>query len=156
MSRLVHRIIETWNVHQWNFLLNVLFPFLSRCTEEQEAGENGTFSLHFGTTESDDNNASTRDKGLDVYAFLTPFIILIGLFGNVISLCIFRKKALRRLSASFYLRAICISDICVLLTYVLLGWLNKGLPQWPGKHRYWSHRGSLFYKCNFTQNSRLS
>ncbi len=53
----------------------------------------------------------------------------------MISLFIFRKKALRRLSASFYLRAICISDICVLLTYVLLGWLNKGLPQWPGKHR---------------------
>ncbi len=55
--------------------------------------------------------------------------------GNSISLRIFRTPALKKLSASFYLSAICISDTCVLLTYVLLDWLNKGLPRWPGGHR---------------------
>ena len=73
--------------------------------------------------------------GLDFYGFLTPFIIFIGILGNSISLVIFRKRQLRKLSASLYLSAICISDTCVLLTYVLLDWLNKGLPRWPGGAR---------------------
>ena len=76
------------------------------------------------------DNLSTEESefGIRFYAILTPFIIIIGIFGNTVSLIIFKKRALRKLSASLYLKAICISDTCVLLTYVLLDWLFKGLP----------------------------
>ena len=59
-----------------------------------------------------------------------------GILGNTISLLVFRRKSLRKLSASFYLRAICVSDTGVLLTYVLLDWLDKGLPVMQGGQKY--------------------
>ena len=81
---------------------------------------------------SNNNDPFSADTGLRFYAYLTPFIIIIGIFGNTVSLIILRKRALRNLSASLYLKAICISDTGVLLTYVLLDWLHKGLSLWPG------------------------
>ena len=71
------------------------------------------------------------DYGLDFYAYLTPIIIVVGLFGNSVSLCIFKRRTIRKLSASVYLSAICISDTCVLF-FILLDWLNKGLPRIGG------------------------
>ena len=78
------------------------------------------------------SESGTKDIGWRLYAILTPFIIIIGIFGNTVSLIIFKKRGLRKLSASLYLKAICISDTCVLLTYVLFDWLFKGLPYWTG------------------------
>ena len=68
--------------------------------------------------------------GKSFYAFVTPFIIVIGLIGNIVSLKVFTCTRLRDLSASLYLIALSISDSCVLLTYVLLDWLHNGLPAW--------------------------
>ena len=67
-----------------------------------------------------------------IYAFVTPFIIGIGLIGNVISMRVFSSARLRSLSASYYLAALSASDSIVLLTYVLFHWLLRGLPLWPG------------------------
>ena len=80
-----------------------------------------------------EDSAAARDVGRDMYAFLTPFVILIGVVGHGISLVIFTSPALRRLSASLYLAAISLCDIFVLLTYVMLDWFKKGLPRWPGE-----------------------
>ena len=74
------------------------------------------------------------ERGLDFYAYVTPFIISIGIFGNSVILAVFLSKAMRKMSASFYLASLAISDTCVLLIYVLLDWLQKGLFHWPGKH----------------------
>jgi len=55
--------------------------------------------------------------------------------GNALSLRVFAGAArMRRLSSSMYLSAISVSDCLVLLSYVLLDWLKKGLPLWPGRH----------------------
>ena len=58
-------------------------------------------------------------------AYVTPFIIAIGLAGNLISLRVFTSTQLRKLSASFYLAALSASDTIVLLTYVLGDWLMR-------------------------------
>ena len=42
---------------------------------------------------------------------------------------------MRGLSASMYLAAISVSDLLVLLTYVLLEWLSRGLDNWPGGYQ---------------------
>ena len=70
-----------------------------------------------------------------VYAFITPFIIVIGVLGNAISLRIFACPRMRKLPASQYLAAISLSDLLVLITYVLFDWLHKGLEYWPGSNR---------------------
>lgn len=40
------------------------------------------------------------------------------------------------MSASLYLACLAVSDACVLLTYVLFEWLQRGLPRWPGGRAY--------------------
>ena len=54
---------------------------------------------------------------------------------------------MRRLSSSYYLVTLSASDLIVLLTYVLLDWLNRGLPRWPGNHRY--HVTNINGVCHF-------
>lgn len=70
-----------------------------------------------------------------VYAYLTPFIIAVGVIGNAVSFRVFLCRRMMKLPASQYLAAICLSDLLVLVTYVLLDWLHKGLHFWPGGYR---------------------
>ncbi len=72
--------------------------------------------------------------GAILYAYVTPIVIITGLLGNVVSFRVFVSKNMRKLSASLYLAAISVSDSLVLLTYVFLGWLDRGLEHLPGKH----------------------
>ena len=69
--------------------------------------------------------------GTGIYAYATPFIFVIGLLGNIISLKVFTSKLMRRFSSSSYLVCLSASDIVVLFFYVFLDWLNRGLHKWP-------------------------
>ena len=78
--------------------------------------------------------ASSRPSaGQEFYAFTTPIIILLGIVGNLISLNVFMTKSIRKVSSSFYLIVLSISDLVVLLVYVFLEWLDRGLPFLPGR-----------------------
>ncbi|XP_062577783.1 P2Y purinoceptor 1-like [Saccostrea cucullata] len=61
------------------------------------------------------------------YSYCTPFVIVIGLLGNALSLCVFMTKNLRSLSASTYLSVLSVSDLLTLLFYVTVEWLRRGL-----------------------------
>lgn len=74
--------------------------------------------------------------GNKFYAYVTPFILCVGLLGNGASLKVFKSPLMNRFSCTRYLIALSASNIMVLLTYVLLDWLNDGLKYWPGRHRY--------------------
>ena len=52
---------------------------------------------------SDGRQRSIKSDGLDFYAFVTPFIILVGVLGNSVSLGIFCSPRMRKMSASIYL-----------------------------------------------------
>ena len=71
--------------------------------------------------------------GKDVYAYLTPVIIIVGICGNLTSLRIFTIKAMQAMSAGLYLAAISLSDLFVILTFVLLEWLSKGVQRLSGE-----------------------
>jgi len=73
-----------------------------------------------------------RFSGLDVYAYVTPFVIAFGILGNLVSLRVFMSRRMRKMSASLYLACLGVSDTAVLLTYVLIEWLHRGLPRWTG------------------------
>lgn len=73
--------------------------------------------------------------GRDVYAFFTPIVIVIGILGNGVALRVFVSRRMRKMSASLYLACLAVSDSCVLVTYVLVEWLDRGLDRWPGALR---------------------
>ena len=76
-------------------------------------------------------NIGETDKmlqaGKNFFAYFTPIILIVGLFGNGLSLAVFTSKAMRKLSASTYLAALSTSDICTLIFYVFIEWLRRGL-----------------------------
>lgn len=67
------------------------------------------------------------------YTYVTPFVLATGIIGNILSLVVFMSKNMRKLSASTYLAALSISDICALFFYVFVDWLRRGLPHLPGR-----------------------
>ncbi|GFR93816.1 C-C chemokine receptor type 1 [Elysia marginata] len=69
---------------------------------------------------------------LTFYSYVTPVVLAVGLGGNLLSLIVFLSRNMRKLSASTYLAALSVSDICALIFYVLTDWLRRGLPQYPG------------------------
>ncbi|XP_052791873.1 type-1 angiotensin II receptor-like [Mya arenaria] len=68
-----------------------------------------------------------EEFGEKFYAYVTPCIILIGLFGNSLSLRVFLSKNLRSMSASRYLAALSTADLCTLVFYVFCEWLRRGV-----------------------------
>ncbi|XP_074656827.1 putative G-protein coupled receptor 139 [Tubulanus polymorphus] len=103
--------------------------------------------LNPNTTQPSDNgtylNCTTESNvtpfvytfGTMFFAYLTPIIIIIGLIGNSISLNVFTSKHMRKQSASYYLAALSMTDILVLVTSVMFDWVKRGLPELPGEIR---------------------
>ena len=75
------------------------------------------------TTPTSDNNL------MKVYMYAMPFIFIIGVCGNILSLRVFLSKKMRPLSATVYLAALSISDLIVLFTFGALNWLDTFLPE---------------------------
>jgi hypothetical protein len=55
--------------------------------------------------------------------YYTPFLVFFGSIGNILSVIVFFKTKLRKLSSSYYLAALGISDTCFLLG-AFASWLN--------------------------------
>ncbi|CAL1532845.1 unnamed protein product, partial [Lymnaea stagnalis] len=62
------------------------------------------------------------------HAYFTPFVFVVGIIGNCLSLGVFLSKSMRHLSASTYLSALSVTDLIALLFYVLVEWLIRGYP----------------------------
>lgn len=60
---------------------------------------------------------SVSERIIDTFFFYyTPLIVLAGSVGNILSVLVFFKTKLRKLSSSYYLAALGVSDTCFLLT----------------------------------------
>ena len=59
-----------------------------------------------------------------VYLCLTPFIVSIGLLGNILTVCVFILTDLKRQSVSIITIALAIADSFVLLIPVSILWLE--------------------------------
>ena len=114
------------------------------CTDSTSGGVAGRTDDPTGSHPATHRTAGSSNRltidilalGVSIYAYVTPFIIAIGIVGNLISLRVFMSRRMRKMSASLYLACLAVSDSCVLLTYVLFEWLQRGLPSWPGGHAY--------------------
>lgn len=88
---------------------------------------NGSSQNHTNTT----YDKSEHDFGIEIAYLIgdflthyyTPALVLIGTTGNILSVIVFFKTKLRKLSSSYYLAALGISDSCFLLG-AFVSWLN--------------------------------
>ncbi|UJR10285.1 hypothetical protein I4U23_014492 [Adineta vaga] len=87
---------------------------------------NDTISASCSLTESDLLRDTFTHK---VYLGLTPFIICIGLLGNILTVCVFILTDLKKQSVSIITIALAIVDSFVLLIPVSILWLEKILRQ---------------------------
>lgn len=74
------------------------------------------------------NNNSDTYQNFEAFAHListyyTPFLAISGSIGNILSVLVFFKTKLRKLSSSYYLSALGISDTCFLIT-LIMPWLT--------------------------------
>nr|XP_022292111.1 C-C chemokine receptor type 1-like [Crassostrea virginica] len=69
--------------------------------------------------------------GEEIYTYVTPFIFVIGIFGNILSLRVFVTKNMRKLSASLYLAALSTADLMSLIFYVLIEWIKRSISPTP-------------------------
>ncbi|XP_076082812.1 cysteinyl leukotriene receptor 2-like [Mytilus galloprovincialis] len=76
-----------------------------------------------------DDNAifEVYNTGRNFFAYFTPVILLVGIIGNSLSLNVFISRNMRCLSASTYLATLSTSDLLVLIFYVAVEWLRRGL-----------------------------
>ena len=75
-----------------------------------------------------------KTTGRDMYTYSTPVIVVIGVIGNVISLSVFLSKTMRKQPACYYLMALSATDLVVLIVYVSVEWLDRGLPEITGNN----------------------
>lgn len=72
----------------------------------------------------DDYGLSFAYKVVDVLTlYYTPILVFGGCIGNILSVIVFFKTKLKKLSSSYYLAALGISDTCFLLS-AFVPWLN--------------------------------
>ena len=60
-------------------------------------------------------------EGLNTY--LTPFTIVVGLWGNVLSFIVFTRTHLKQQSSSVYLASLALADVVFLLSLIIV-WLS--------------------------------
>ncbi|XP_052273298.1 cysteinyl leukotriene receptor 2-like [Dreissena polymorpha] len=96
--------------------------------EEIHNATNRTYDNVYDLYAGDEEQSFMIKFGNGFYFFVTPVILMVGLCGNSLSLCVFFSKKMRRMSASRYLAALSICDLMTLIFYVLSEWLRRGLP----------------------------
>lgn len=84
-----------------------------------------TYNIDMVTNQSLVNNEPwVSERIIDSFMFYyTPIIVLAGSIGNILSVLVFFKTKLRKLSSSYYLAALGVSDTCFLLTS-FCNWFN--------------------------------
>ena len=85
-----------------------------------------------------------------IYLYLTPFIISVGLLGNILTVCVFILTDLKRQSVSIITIALAIVDSFVLLIPVTVLWLETILQQeFTDQSSFWC-RTHGFFDLTFT------
>lgn len=110
--------------------MNVTSLFTNYLIEQQETLEVVEDEDFYNTTYNftDNINSAETYPTFDHFAHLissyyTPFLALTGSIGNILSVLVFFKTKLRKLSSSYYLAALGISDTCFLVS-LIIPWLT--------------------------------
>ncbi|XP_052077875.1 psychosine receptor-like [Mytilus californianus] len=101
----------------------------------QTLHENENGSLYLFNTSANNSNASEQSFNIDevstlnsvesyLWTYVSPVLILVGVFGNCLSIAVLRKMRFWRRTPLFLLVVLAITDITVLLDGLLRYWIN--------------------------------
>lgn len=95
---------------------------ISKANMTMDSMDYGSHILKLAKKRSKADDFKTLLNFLNLY--ITPFIIAIGLIGNIISFLVFSMTHLKRLSSSIYLAALSVADTGFLLSLTVV-WLSR-------------------------------
>ncbi|XP_063702362.1 galanin-like G-protein coupled receptor npr-9 [Culicoides brevitarsis] len=90
------------------------------------SSSSGSSSINFTDDTLDTNNTIlnyAENIGDILVFYYTPVIVFVGIIGNILSVLVFFRTKLRKLSSSYYLAALGMSDSCFLVL-AFISWLN--------------------------------
>lgn len=114
--------------------MSMLIESVENVTDNDLVNHYGSYMdnyMNLSKTNYANNSKDEEDYGMTI-AFIigdflthyyTPALVLIGSAGNILSVVVFFKTKLRKLSSSYYLAALGISDTCFLFG-AFVSWLN--------------------------------
>jgi 7 transmembrane receptor (rhodopsin family) len=111
--------------------MSILSNMLNKNSTQSEEFSDQSDFMNLSKTNYTNASKIEEDFGITIGYFIgdflthyyTPALVLIGSAGNILSVIVFFKTKLRKLSSSYYLAALGISDTCFLLgTFV--SWLS--------------------------------
>ncbi|XP_054734659.1 cysteinyl leukotriene receptor 1 [Anastrepha obliqua] len=112
------------NIHdiQNNFILGKYNNSLQIMNTSSTGNGNGSGTVS-GLDESNEMLNTFEILGIMLNYYYVPVLVCTGSLGNILSVFVFFKTKLRKLSSSFYLAALAVSDTCFLLG-LFMQWLN--------------------------------
>lgn len=119
------------NANQFEDIVNFIQSAYSRADNRSFDAYNASVASEAVTASIDYYANQTNSTILDfmitfsenAYLYYTPLVCSMGTLGNIVSVLVFFRTRLRKLSSSYYLSALCISDTGFLAVNFLL-WLN--------------------------------
>lgn len=109
----------------FGYLNTSLITFTTIPNADGKLSENGSDGRDGSDSSdgSDDMLYIVELIGSILYIYYVPFIVCTGTIGNLLSVVVFFRTKLRKLSSSYYLAALACSDTCFLFSF-FAQWLN--------------------------------
>ncbi len=94
-------------------------------TEVTTASDSLTTELYSvaGSVRHDFDYATARELHSNLFLYLGIFLLLVGVCGNILAICVLQTPHFRKFASSFLLSALAVMDTGVLLTALLRQWI---------------------------------
>lgn len=127
LSRLVKNLLNAKNPNVTEALSQKLEIYLRLYNQSEEDVLNQISSIISNSVQPQDTLETYREFQIHRFLqrYIPPFLMLIGLVGNVMSFFILRHKSMARHSTNVFLAALSIADLIVLFVGLLGLWINE-------------------------------
>ena len=92
-------------------------------------------------------NSALLHSAKQVNKHLTPFIVVLGYFGNISMILTMNRPSMKKSSSSVYFIALALADLLVLTNHIMFNWVEDSFP--PEEH-YWLKNDQLCKLRHFT------
>lgn len=127
LSQLVKNYLNNKNPNVTNAISEKLERYLRTFNQSEEEVLNQIYGIISNSVQPQDTVENYEEFQIHRFLqrYIPPFLMLIGLVGNVMSFFILRHKSMARHSTNVFLAALSIADLIVLFVGLLRLWINE-------------------------------